>query len=425
MTATQIIVLSIFAATYLALVIRYQWKLPIVIVACAVLLLWPGLMGPMQALAAINWNVIMLYFGMLFLTETLLLSNAPGVLAERLVPEGMPAVWAILIICTLSGFISIFVENVAAVLVVAPIALAVAKRLNLSPVPVLIGVAVASNLQGAATLIGDPPSMLLAGDRGMTFNDFFWYHGRPGIFFAVELGAVAATAVLAVLFRKVRGRAPAPERHRLHSAWPIVLLVALVVALAASSVLLKDWKLGMGIISLIAGAAASVWWLRNHSVRRFVRGAAKLDWGTGFFIIGVFIIVGSLVSNGLVEVFVGALSNLSGGNKLAAYSLLVWGSVLASAFIDNVPFVAAMLPVCAGLARTLGIPVELLAFGMMIGASIGGNITPIGASANIVAMGIAKRQGYEVTFGQFMRIGLPFTLAGTAAVYVFLWLVWR
>ena len=108
-----------------------------------------------------------------------------------------------------------------------------------------------------------------------------------------------------------------------------------------------------------------------------------------------------------------------------AYTLVVWGSVAGSAFIDNVPFVAAMLPVCAGLAQQLGAPVEVFAFGMMIGASIGGNITPIGASANIVAVGIARREGHPIAFRQFLAIGLPFTIFSTAVVYAFLWLCWR
>jgi len=139
----------------------------------------------------------------------------------------------------------------------------------------------------------------------------------------------------------------------------------------------------------------------------------------------VFVVVGSVVQSGLIGRFVELLARFSGGNLFLACALLVWGSVAGSAFIDNVPFVAAMLPVCAGLAQQLGVPAELLAFGMMIGASVGGNITPIGASANIVAVGIARREGYHVTFRQFAAIGLPFTIAATAAAWGFLWLIWR
>jgi Na+/H+ antiporter NhaD/arsenite permease-like protein len=205
---------------------------------------------------------------------------------------------------------------------------------------------------------------------------------------------------------------------------PIVLLVALVVALALSSVLFPAWDLSIGTIAVVGGLAAAVWWISAHGPKRFLKQAWELDWGTGLFIVGVFVLVGSLVETGLMGKFVEVLAR-GGHGTFIVYSLIVWGSVAGSAVIDNVPFVAAMLPVCAGLAQRLGVAPELLAFGMMIGASVGGNITPVGASANIVACGIAKREGYQVSFGQFGRIGLPFTLAGVGVAYAFLWVFWR
>jgi Na+/H+ antiporter NhaD/arsenite permease-like protein len=425
MTSNQTVTLAIFAVTYLALVVAMRWKLCIVLAACVVLLLWPGLMTVGNALTAVNWNVVMLYFGMLFVTEALILSGAPAILAERFIPEGASARWATLMVCIASGLISTVVENVAVVLMVAPVALAVAKRLNVSPAPMLIGIALCSNLQGAATMIGDPPSMLLAGNLNLTFDDFFWYLGRPGMFFAVELGAVFATVVLWFSFRKYAGKAPASlGQQKLQSRTPLVLLLLLVAALSCSSILLPGQRYAMGAISVAFGLACVVWWARRYSVRTFVRQARSLDWETGLFIVGIFVVVGSLVQSGMTDRIAGWLGAVLGRDKFLSYTVLVWGSVLGSAFIDNVPFVAAMLPVCMGMARSLGIPPELFCFGMMIGASVGGNITPIGASANIVAVGIAKRMGHTVGFREFMAVGFPFTIAGTAAVYLFLWLVW-
>jgi Na+/H+ antiporter NhaD/arsenite permease-like protein len=426
LTNAQIITLAIFGVTYVGLIIHYRWKLPIVLAACAVLLLWPGLMDVRAALAAVSWNVVLLYFGMLLLTETLVVSGAPGVMAEKLIREGASARRVIVLVCLVSGLISAVIENVAVVLIVAPIALAAAKRLQVSPVPILIGVAISSNLQGAATMIGDPPSMLLAGALDMNFNDFFWYLGRPSVFFAVELGAVAATLVLWHAFRKYKGQAPQSCAHKLESVVPFVLLAVLVAGLAGSSVLFPAWKSATGVIPVVVGGIAAVWWIGVHGPKRFLRQAWELDWGTGFFIIGVFILVGSLVQSGLVERFVDVLAGGdSGRGVFLVYTLLVWGSVAGSAVIDNVPFVAAMLPVCCGLAQRFGVPPELFGFGMMIGASVGGNITPVGASANIVACGIAKREGYHVSFREFMKLGLPFTVAGVVVAYIFLWVFWR
>jgi Na+/H+ antiporter NhaD/arsenite permease-like protein len=203
-------------------------------------------------------------------------------------------------------------------------------------------------------------------------------------------------------------------------------MAVLVAGLASASVLLPAWKSATGVIPVVMGVIAAVWWIGAHGAKRFLRQAWELDWGTGVFIIGVFVLVGSLVHSGLVDRFVDVLAGGdSGRGVFLVYTLLVWGSVAGSAVIDNVPFVAAMLPVCVGLAQRFGVPPELFAFGMMIGASVGGNITPVGASANIVACGIAKREGYHVSFGEFMKLGLPFTLAGVAAAYLFLWIFWR
>lgn len=313
----------------------------------------------------------------------------------------------------------------ATVLLVAPVALAVTRWLKVSPVTVLIGVSVSSNLQGAATLIGDPPSMLLAGALNMNFVDFFWYHGKPGIFFAVELGALVSAGVLWYFFRKYAQRAPKPEQEKMQGWLPVILMVVLVAGLALASVLIPGWSWSAGGITLALGVVAAIWWRSRRDRATFRAEVKSMDWGTGVFLVGIFIVVGSVVENGIMKLFVDLLAGLAGDNLFVAYSLLVWGSVALSAFIDNVPYVAAMLPVCTGMAAAMGVPVELLAFGMMVGASIGGNITPIGASANIVAVGIAKREGYHVSFREFAAIGLPFTIAATGAVYAFLWFVIR
>ncbi|MFH1708791.1 MAG: SLC13 family permease [Planctomycetota bacterium] len=415
----------IFATTYICIIAFHKFKLPIIAAAICILLAWPGLLSFPKAIAAVNWNVIMLFFGMLFMTEVLVISRAPAVLAEHLLARKVSAGGALLIVCLVSGFISAFVENVAVVLLVAPVALAVTRRMKVSPVTVLIGVSVCSNLQGAATLIGDPPSMLLANALNMNFVEFFWYHGKPGIFFAVELGALVSAGVLWFFFRKYTGRTPEPVQEKIQGWLPVILMIVLAAGLALASVFIPEWEWSAGGITLILGVVAAAWWRHRRDGVTFRTEVKRLDWGTGFFLIGIFILVGSVIENGIMKLFIDHLAALTGENLFIAYSLLVWGSVALSAFVDNIPYVAAMLPVCAGIALAMQVPVELLAFGMVVGASIGGNITPIGASANIVAVGIAKKEGYHVSFREFAAIGLPFTIAATVAAYIFLWFVWR
>jgi Na+/H+ antiporter NhaD/arsenite permease-like protein len=351
-------------------------------------------------------------------------SRVPAYLAEIIVDKAKNTCWAILSICLMTGFISAFVENVAAVLIVAPIALALAKKLKINPSAMMIAIAISSNLQGAATLIGDPPSMLLGGFARMSFMDFFFYRGKPSIFFAVELGAFVSLVVLYCVFRNYREKSVIVPVEKVRSWVPTVLLVSLIVVLAYSSFLDTGFSYLAGILCMMWGAAAIVWekCVNKSSIRG---GMKKLDWDTTFFLMGVFILVGSLSSTGWIEKISLWLSGMIGANIVFGYTAVVFISVLLSAFIDNVPYLAAMLPVAVSLSDKLQISPPLFLFGLLIGASIGGNITPIGASANIVACALLNKEGYEVKFMDFVKIGLPFTLAAVSASSLFIWFIWR
>ncbi|MBU1932129.1 TRAP transporter large permease subunit, partial [Patescibacteria group bacterium] len=288
----------------------------------------------------------------------------------------------------------------------------------------IIALAVSSNLQGTATLIGDPPSMLLGGFARMNFMDFFFYQGKPSIFFAVELGALASFVVLYLVFRKYKEKMELIAVERVRSWIPTVILVTLIFALAISSFLDTGFSYMAGVICMAAGIISLLWEkLINKS--SILKGVKELDWQTTFFLAGIFILVGSITLTGWIETISVFLSGLIGGNIFLGYTLIVFISVFLSAFIDNVPFLAAMLPVAISMSDKLQINPSLFLFGLLIGASLGGNITPIGASANIVACGLLKKEGYEVNFKDFAKIGLPFTLTAVTAAYLLVWLIWR
>ena len=372
----------------------------------------------------IQWNVIALFFGTLILAELFLMSRMPAVIAERLVDRTHTMRGAMLVVCALSGFISMFVENVAVVLLVAPIALSLADKLKVSPVRLLILIAMASNLQGTATLIGDPPSMILAGYLKLTFNDFFVYHGKPGIFFAVQIGGLAALAVSAFLLRAHRERIETVRIEKVRSWTPTGLLLILIIGLSLTSVFDPDFKWLAGTLTMILAIAGLLWFklsARWGSTGHLIR---TLDWDTTFFLIGVFVVVGGLSESGWLDKLAGVISGLVGGNLLLSFLAIVVISVAVSAFVDNVPFLLAMIPVTQKVADTLGAPVPLLMFALLIGACLGGNITPIGASANVVAIGMLKKRGHLVTFREFMGVGIPYTLAAVTAATLFVWLVW-
>lgn len=364
-----------------------------------------------------------IFVGTLVVADIFMESRVPAYLAELIVDKARTTGWAILSICALTGFISAFVENVATVLIVAPIALCLAKKLKINPVKMMIAIAISSNLQGAATLIGDPPSMLLGGFAGMNFSDFFFYQGRPSIFFAVELGALASFFVLYFIFKDYREKTRLLPLEKVKSWVPTIILVSLIALLALSSFLDTGFSYLAGILCMAFGII-SILWEKFVNKGSIIEGIRALDWETAFFLIGIFVLVGSITASGWIETISDFLSSLVGKNIFLGYTLIVFVSVILSAFIDNVPFLAAMLPLAISMSEKLQLNPALFLFALLIGASLGGNITPIGASANIVACGILKKEGYEVKFKEFAKIGLPFTLAAVAAAYLFVWVVW-
>jgi len=411
--------LGVFVLAYTFFVIfPHRRSVPAVI--CAGVLLACMVITPVQAFEAVNWNVMGIFFGMLVLAELLMKSNMPAVLAEILVQKSRKAWVAMLWICVLSSAISIFAENVATVLLIAPIAIETARKLKISPVMLLIGVAISSNLQGTATLIGDPPSMILAGYQKMTFNDFFVYQGKLSIFFFVEVGALASLVVLYLFYRKNQQTIDV-ERHEELKSWvPSIFMVTLILALIFSSFIDKEFVWLAGTICMVWAAVAFVWYMVKHGEPKKLLSA--FDWDTTFFLIGVFVLVETMTMVGWIDSITEGIRAITGGSLAAKFFILVSLSVLVSAFVDNVPYLIAMIPV----ARSLGGDEYqvLLLFGLLIASCIGGNITPIGASANIVTTGYLRRHGYPVKFGTFMKLGIPFTVAATAAASLFLWLVW-
>jgi len=422
----------VFVITYGLIVAIYDWRTVTVWAAVVVLFVF-RVIDLRGAIAAIDWNVVLLYFGMLFVSEAFLYSRMPDYLATHVVGRTGKVGAAMLLLCILTGLLSVALENVAVVLLMAPVALSISRSCNISPGPLFVGMAVSSNLQGAATLIGDPPSMLLAGFTGMSFNDFFVVNGKPSIFFAVQVGAIVSAFVLALAFRGERRPMPAIEPVHIRSKTPAFIILALVLSLVVTSTFFHSTHIATGLVCAIYGAISAAWYVFHVHRSEEGNGADKrknlsrtlfnLDWQTGLFLIGVFVLVSSLTSTGLMSLIADLILSISGSNAFAIFLLVVGISVLVSAFVDNVPFLVAMLPVLKTLTASSEADPNLFYFGLLIGASVGGNITPIGASGNIVAMGIVKREGYSVRFFDFVKIGLPFTLVAVMASAAFLWVV--
>ena len=375
----------------------------------------------------INWNVLMIFVGSLVIAELFIYSRVPAVIADTLVQKSPNVGIAMVLILIMTGLISAFVENVATVLVMAPIALALCSKLKINPMYFMTGLAVMANLQGTATLVGDPPSMIFANYAGYGFNDFFVYHGKLSIFFAVQVGMIVGALYFYRIFAKDGGQKVEIEKEKSLSMVPSWLLILMIALLAAASFVYGGISLASGLVVVILAAAGLVWYryVRKESVEKVLQLVKSLDWDTTFFLVGIFVAVGAVSSVGLLEDFAAFLSRIIGTNVLLGFVLIVVVSILVSGFVDNVPYIIVMLPVAASLALELSLKPELYMFALLIGSCLGGNLTPFGASANVVTVGILRKQGVKMNFAQWLKIGLPFTALTTAFSALFIWVVWR
>jgi len=373
----------------------------------------------------INWNILMIYVGSMTIAALFIYSKVPARIADFLVSHSKNTGIAVILILAMTGIISIFVENVATVLVMAPIALALSKKLKLNPVPFMVGLAVMSNLEGTATLVGDPPSMIFASYAGYNFNDFFVHMGKLSIFFIIQIGMIAGCIFFYCIFGRVKEKALV-EKEPVISYIPLWLLLGMIFGLAGISFMSTELGYGSGIFVFSLGIIGLLWYKFNQKksgkeIWELVKG---LDWETIAFLIGIFIVVGAISETGLLDDFAAWLGKITGGNKLLGFILILAFSVLISGFVDNVPYIIVMLPVAGTLATNMNISKELYMFALLVGSCLGGNLTPFGASANIVAMGILKKEGHPISFGGFLKIGAPFTIITTTAAALLLWFIW-
>ena len=413
--------LIVFAVTYVLMLSFNKYRTYIALGSALVFII-SGMLPINQVMGAIDFNVLLMIAGSMGLVQLFIDSKMPDLLAEIIIDKVPNVQMAAVALALFAGIISAFVDNVATVLMIAPVALQICKKLDTNPVPFIIGIAVSSNLQGAATLVGDTTAIMLGGEAGMSFLDFFWYQGKPSMFFAVELGAIASALILAFIFRKEKQPIPRQEATtKVTDYVPTALLLAMLALLICASFVEKKPEITNGLICCILFVIGLVYNLIKYRDKNQIVGAIKaIDFQTLGLLLGLFLMIGGITEQGVIAAAAELLAKLGGGNEFLLYTIIVWASVLISAFIDNIPYVATMLPIITGL----GINPTLLYFGLLSGATLGGNCTPIGASANITGTAILRKEGYEVKNKDFFKIGISFTLAAVISAYVYLWVVY-
>ncbi|MCV7348330.1 SLC13 family permease [Mycolicibacterium rhodesiae] len=371
----------------------------------------------------IDWDVIFLLLGMMVIV---------GVLRQTGVFE-YTAIWAakrakgsplrvMILLALITAVASALLDNVTTVLLIAPVTLLVCDRLAINPVPFLLAEVFASNIGGTATLIGDPPNIIIGSRAGLSFNDFL-VHVTP----LVVIALAVFLAALPVLFRgsfaveadRVAEVMSLDEREAIRDVRLLVkcgvVLGAVFAAFIGHSVIHVEPSvvalLGAGVLILISGVE------RRHYL-------GSVEWDTLLFFAGLFILVGALVKTGVIGKVAELAGAATGGSPLLAAMAILLVSALLSGVIDNIPYVATMSPVVADLAATVANPVhgQALWWSLAIGADFGGNLTAVGASANVVMLGIAAREGYPISFWEFTRKGAVVTALTVGVAVPYVWL---
>ena len=416
--------LGLFIVTYICLLIFSKYR-AFIALGSALLFIILGYLPLNEIFLAVDWNVIMMIAGTMGIVALFIESKMPALIADKIIDKS-PNVWvAILALSIFAGIVSAFIDNVATVLMIAPIAITISKKLNISPVSPIIALSVASNLEGAATLVGDTTSILLGGYANMDFLDFFVYQGKIGLFFIVQIGLIAATIVLYFIFRKHKEPVSIDEHTVVTNYFPTFLMLGVIVLLILASFIPNKPAVTNGLICMTLMLVGIV----HKTVTTKKKGVLKetvkeIDFFTLGLLAGLFMVIASISNAGVIDAIGDLLGGISGGNVFVIYTVVVFMSVILSAFVDNIPYVATMLPVMGVIALRIGLDdPTVLYFGLLIGATLGGNMTPIGASANITSIGILRKEGYEVKTWDFMKIGIPYTMAAVITGYLLVWFI--
>ncbi|WP_040699120.1 SLC13 family permease [Nocardia vinacea] len=420
------IAVATFAVAYLLIATERIHKTKAALGGAAVVLAL-GVLDSAEAFfshdTGVDWDVILLLFGMMIIV---------GVLRQTGVFE-YTAIWAakrakgspvrVMILLTLiTAVASAFLDNVTTVLLIAPVTLLVCDRLGIRAAPFLIAEVFASNIGGAATLIGDPPNIIIASRSGLSFNAFL-IHMTP----IVVLELVVFTLILPRLFRgsfdaepdRIADVMALDEREAIRDRRLLIecgiVLLAVFAGFVGHSLLHIDPSvvalLGAGVLVLISGTEPTDY-------------LSGVEWETLLFFAGLFVMVGALVKTGVVETMARWATHATGGNALVAVMLILVVSALLSGIIDNIPYVATMSPLVADLAAGIDNPghTDALWWSLTLGSDFGGNLTAVGASANVVMLGIAARAGAPISFWEFTRKGAVVTAITIAVAAPYLWL---
>ena len=413
------VTLAVLIVTFTFILYR-RFNIAYISLAAAAFLILIGVTNPADAfLRGVNWDVLAIYWGYGILAIAFRESKIPAWIAKQVLVRVKREKYALLFLCILAMVLSSFMANPVVVIMLAPLAIEIATKLKSSLFIYLVALAISSNVVTTVTMVADPPALILAGATGMNFLDFYWFQSKISLGTLSIVGVLVALLTLLFQFRRLNKQVVIAKETIKVSFTPLVLFVFSVLALVFIPwKQLSDWN-HPGLVGFLLGVFSLA------TGRRWAKDMLKeFDWNSIFFLMGIFIVVATTDNVGLLRDFSTWLGVSSLGSTTVYLAIFIWVSVALSSFIDNVPYTMLMIPVCAEVAHTLGVNPFPFYFGMLVGTGIGGNITPVGATANVLACGMLEKRGYKVELSKYLALAVPFSISAVIIIHILLELVW-
>ena len=407
MDVNQIVAIAVFVIVMLAIMTEKLHR-SLAAITGAMLVLALHVMPFDAAMEHIDFNTLGVLLGMMLFVSVVKLSGVFEFLAIKCARLAKGDPWKIMLLFVLlTAVLSAFLDNVTTVLLIGPMTLTVCKLLDVNPIPFFMTEILASNIGGTATLIGDPPNIMIGSAAGYSFFDFIVYDA-PAV-------VVILAAVLVVFYFMYGRKMHVDDEHRSrimnldeHAQIKNQRLLKQSVVMTALVVVgfMAHGALGLESCIIALGAAGIIMLISGESIEEAL---SNVEWTTLSFFAGLFVIVGALAETGVIGMLANGLIDMTGGNVFITMLVLLIGSAVISSFLDNIPFVATMIPILLAMEAT-GMDVTPLWWAVSLGACLGGNGTLIGASANVVLSDISKKHGYEISFASFFKTGFPIML---------------
>ena len=417
MTLTQIIAIVIFLVT-MAAIMTEKLHRTVAAVAGALLLILTGVLSVESGFSYVDLNTLGVLIGMMLFVAVVKNSGIFEYIAIKAakIAKGRP--WPLMVLFALiTAVLSAFLDNVTTVLLIGPMTLAITSMLRINPIPFFMTQIMASNIGGTATLIGDPPNIMIGSAAGLSFTEFITNTGVAVLF------VLAATIVC---FYFIYGRKLHVEPEAMDSILQLdenkaikdrsLLIKSVVMILLVVFGFVFHSQLHLESCTIALTAAAVMLLIGRQDVEEIVAG---VEWTTILFFTGLFIVVGGLQETGVIQILANGLMDLTEGHMTLTILLILWVSAIVSSFLDNIPFVATLIPLILTM-QSSGVDVTPLWWAVSLGACLGGNGTLIGASANVVLSGISNRHGFPITFASYFKVGFPLMLVSVAISTVFL-----